>query len=171
MKRNLLIGTSLVAALATTSLSARAASAIDKTSFDLNTQVVVTHLAAKTALAAEFDREAVALKAETGSTKAEAGSTLLAAILNNEAGREAVAKILKATTEEAKTAEALRATFDGQTDAQKKATVAKIAEALATNADLRKLVDDFHPLVVAAVKAKKDKCAASSRRSSSSSSR
>jgi hypothetical protein len=140
MKHNLLIGTSLVAAFATTSLSARAVEADSNTSRELNNQIVTAHVKSVEDLKAEYDTKATPLKSTTG-------VTLLNATLANEAGREAVAKILKAATDEAKTAAALRIAFDNQTPAQKKATVAEIAKALALNAELRKLVADFHPVI------------------------
>lgn len=151
MKRNLLIGTSLVAAFATTSLSARAASAIDKASYDLTTDVAVAHRVAEKALASAT---------VTGATPLKAGATpvtLLEATLGSDAGREAVAKILKATTLEAKTSDALVAAFGKQTEAQKNAAVAEIAKALATNVELRKLVDAYRPAVVAAEQSKAPK--------------
>ena len=148
MKRNLLIGTSLVAAFATTAVSARSAAVMTEASFNENTDVSNTVAIATEAFKAEFNTKALALKA-TG------GLTLLESTLGTEAGREAVAKILKATTAEDTTADALAAAFGKQTEAQKKATVTAIATALATNAELRKLVNDFRPAVVAAVAAEK----------------
>ena len=140
MKRNLLISTSLVVALSTVS-----AKAPSNEEMRISGAVSDAHVIATKAFAAEFDTKAVALKAETG-------STLWVSTLDTEAGREVVAKILKATTAETKTADALNSTFSKQTAAQKKTTVAEIAKALATNVELRKLVNEFRPAVIAASK-------------------
>lgn len=120
MKRNLLIGTSLVAAVSATSLDAR--------SFSVMTEEARRD---NTALSSAIHMVTEGHKRATGKTPLKADGTDAFAA----AYQAAVAKVTPGK--------------DG------KVTLADVTAALATNAELRKLVAEFRPAVVAAVAAEK----------------
>ncbi|MCP5322430.1 MAG: hypothetical protein H6492_00235 [Candidatus Paracaedibacteraceae bacterium] len=147
MKRNLLIGTSLVAAFATTNLSARSAAVMTDAAFKENTAVANSVAVAKKAIT-EFFSETKGLRAD-GTV---AVSNLLARALTDEAGLKAVAGVLSAKTEEAQTPDALVAALRKQTAAQQQKSIEAIAAALATNPTLRRIVDESRTEVEALIK-------------------
>lgn len=116
MKRNLLIGTSLVAAFSATALDARSFSVMTEESRKDNT-----------ALSSAIHMVTEGHKRSTGKTALKAGDS------------DAFAAVYQAALEKVSSGK------------EGKATVAEIAKALATNVELRKLVDGFRPAVIAAV--------------------
>jgi len=135
MKRNLLIGTSLaVASFATP--EARYVATTDA-AFKESTSRADAYAIAVKAFESETTEGKVALKA------GETPTTLLNRALSEEAGRQALADILKAEND----VESLRAALNDSSS--KKAALAAFARALSTNAELRKFVEEFRQAVVA----------------------
>lgn len=147
MKRNLLIGTSLVAAFATTNLNARSAAVMTDAAFKENTAVANAVAIAKKEMT-HFLSESAPLHAD-GTV---AVSNLLARALADEAGVKAVAGVLSAKTAESQTPDALVAALRKQTATQRAKSIEAIAAALATNPTLRRIVDASRTEVEALIK-------------------
>jgi hypothetical protein len=143
MKRNLLIGTSLVAAVAATTVSGRsAASMLTTDALQANTDFANTVVIVEKELSAQLSPKKLKGLESTG-------PTLLAAALSDVAGHKVFAGALKAEVTAGD--DVLEAQLRKATD--QKAAIAAIAKALAQDAKLRKLVAayrDHAELVVAA---------------------
>lgn len=146
MKRNLLIGRSLVAAFSATTLDARYV-ATTQAEFNESTKRSDSFVIAVKQITEETKSDSQPLKAS--------GSTFLASALNTEAGRKIVADVLKTTAEDEQTADALITKLYGLTADQKKKTIEQIALALANNVELRTIAETFRPQVVELISGKK----------------